>query len=195
MKHDRWYFLAILATTFISATASAQDNEIGIDPAIKRYVNDFTGTKYVAQNDITQTVQQFQNVQSPQPKDQGPWLTGNTIHEYLGLTTLGVALATALTAPGDQGNKTPNVNGTHAQLGRATRALALATVVTGLIFHWDDLHLFDDGLKDPDTQHWLLAGAGALILANAVSKAPNRSHSGQAEAGALAMLVGVKLVW
>ncbi len=165
------------------------------DPLIQRYVNDLTGAKYVALNDPTQAAQPLSVIQNPQTNFKEPWFTGNKIHEYLGVTTLATALATALTAPSDKGNATPNVNGTHAQLGRATRALALATVVTGLIFHWDDMHLFEDGLKDPDTEHWLIAGAGALILANAVSKAPNRSHAGQAEAGALAMLVGVKLVW
>ena len=35
----------------------------------------------------------------------------------------------------------------------ATGAMAVAAVVTGVMFHWDDMHLFEDGLKDPDTQH------------------------------------------
>jgi len=132
------------------------------------------------------------------------WLTLNKTHEYLGVATLIAAGLTMLTAPSgcesegganNCANYQPPTNGTHAKLGRATRALALTAVATGIAAHWDDMHPFEDGLKDPDTQHWLLAGAGALILANAVSKAPAKSHSGQAELGAAAMLVAVKLVW
>jgi hypothetical protein len=126
-----------------------------------------------------------------------PWFTADKLHEYLGLGTIVLAAATAATAPEgcETANCTPQTNGTHAKLGRATRAMALSAVATGLLFHWDDMHLFEDGLKDPDTQHWLLAGSGALLLANAVSRAPAHSHSGEAELGALMMLVAIKITW
>jgi len=128
------------------------------------------------------------------------WLTRNKVHEYLGLGTIVSALATALTAPDGEckancTNQQAQTSGTHQSLGRATRTLALSTVASGLISHWDDMHLLDDGLRDPDTQHWLLGGAGALILANAVGKAPAQGHSGQAELGAAMMIVAVKLAW
>lgn len=123
----------------------------------------------------------------------------NKVHEHLGIATIIAAGLTALTAPegceANCQNYQPDTNGTHAKLGRATRALALSAVVTGVAAHWDDIHLFSDGLMDPDTQHWIIAGAGALLLANAVSKAPGHGHSGQAELGAAMMLVGIKLVW
>ena len=127
------------------------------------------------------------------------WLTGADVHEYLGLGTLGAALATSLTAPescrSNCSGQSPPKTGTHQTLGRITGALALATVATGLLFHWDDMHLFADGLSDPDTQHWLLAGAGALLLADAVRRAPAKEHSAQAEAGAAMMLIAVKIAW
>ncbi len=128
-----------------------------------------------------------------------PLFSTDKLHEYLGLGTIILAAATAITAPeGCEGNCTnnqPMTSGTHQNLGRATRAMALSALATGLLFHWDDMHLFEDGIKDPDTQHWLLAGGGALLLANAVSKAPASSHSTQAELGALMMLVGIKITW
>lgn len=127
-----------------------------------------------------------------------PWISGFKVHEYLGLATIGSAIATSLTAPSSchtNCSSQPPTSGTHQTLGRTTGVLALATVATGLLFHWDDMHLFEDGLSDPDTQHWLLGGAGALILADAVSRAPAKSHAGQAELGAGMMLIAVKLAW
>jgi hypothetical protein len=145
------------------------------------------------------------NVASAAPPRQAefrePLLSLNKTHEYLGIATIISAGLTMLTAPDNECEQgctaaaTPQTSGTHQSLGRATRTLALAAVVTGIAAHWDDMHLFDDGLKDPDTQHWLLAGSGALLLADAVRRAPARSHSGEAELGAAAMLVAIKLVW
>jgi hypothetical protein len=128
-----------------------------------------------------------------------PWISGAKVHEYLGLATLASTIATSLTAPdschSNCSNQPAPTTGTHQTLGRTTGALALATVVTGLLFHWQDMHLLEDGLSDPDTQHWLLGGAGALIMADAIAKAPAKSHAAQAEAGAGMMLIAVKLAW
>jgi hypothetical protein len=139
---------------------------------------------------------------APPPKAaevRDSWFSGGKIHQYLGLGTIVLAAATMATAPGscktNCANQPPPTSGTHQSLGRATGAMALAAVATGLIFHWDDMHLFEDGLKDPDTQHWLLGGAGALVLANAVGRAPARSHAREAELGAAMMLIAVKLTW
>jgi hypothetical protein len=137
---------------------------------------------------------------NPNADFREPWISGSKVHEYLGLATLGAALATSLTAPSSCHsnsncvNGLPPTTGTHQTLGRTTGVLALATVATGLLFHWDDMH-FDDGLKDPDTQHWLLASTGALLLADAVNRAPAKSHAAQAEAGAGLMLIAVKISW
>ena len=156
----------------------------------------------LASNELSSSSNAMTNVASakPNPTFQESWLSAGKVHEYLGLGTLLSVIATSLTAPDGNcnsncANQQNQTTGTHQSLGRATRVLALSTVATGLMFHWDDMHLIDDGLKDPDTQHWLLGGTGALILANAVSKAPARSHSGQAELGAAMMLVAVKLTW
>jgi len=130
---------------------------------------------------------------------KAPWLTTSKTHRYLGIATLVSSMATALTAPNscetNCSNKPAPTHGVHQTLGRTTGALALATVATGLMFHWKDMHLFEGGLTDPDNQHWLLAASGALIMADAISKAPAKNHAAQAEAGAVIMLIGVKLVW
>ena len=127
-------------------------------------------------------------------------ITGKKIHEYLGLGTLAFAGLTTLTAPGDTCTTCARpVNGTHAEFAKTTALLAIATVMSGLIIHWDDFNL-EDGWKDPDNQHIVLGVSGAALLAYAVNKSMNVSegsvsHAGIAELGALAMLVAVKLTW
>ena len=146
---------------------------------------------------------------TPSPEFHSPWLTGRKAHQYLGLGTIALAGLTALAAPDGEGceQNCPPVTQqqprqtsgtTHTRLARATGAMAIATVVTGLIYHWDDFHL-GDGFADPDNQHVALAGTGALLMLYAIDKSAHSavptSHAGIAELGALAMVVAVKLTW
>jgi hypothetical protein len=133
--------------------------------------------------------------------------TLNKTHKFLGLSTIAMALATAMTAPGEgceQNCPPPSAapprdrTGTHAKLARATVALASAAILTGVLAHWDDLH-FDNGITDPDNLHALLGVTGAVLMAKAVNKSAGSTvpvaHSGQAELGAALMAVGIKMVW
>jgi hypothetical protein len=186
-------FAAILCLAMASGMAFADDDSSKpMPPTSTPYTQQVR--KMVASDDALPN-----KANNPNANFKEPWLTGADVHEYLGLATLGSALATALTAPGtchsNCANQSPPTTGTHQTLGRTTGVLALAAVATGLFFHWDDMHLLADGLKDPDTQHWLLGGAGALLLADAVTRAPAKSHAAQAEAGAALMLVAVKITW
>ncbi|MGA8863901.1 MAG: hypothetical protein WBM09_02550 [Gallionella sp.] len=132
---------------------------------------------------------------TPAAEFKPPLMSGRKAHEYLGLGTLALFGLTAITAPDDERNNTqPQNSGTHHSLGRATAAMAAATVVTGLLFHWDDFH-FEDGFADPDNLHVMLAGAGALAMLYAVSVAPAHNHSSAGIAGGAAMIVAVKLTW
>jgi hypothetical protein len=190
-------FLAVLAGTVHAGGAA-------LDTAMSASAGSISGDLHsymLAANDTVATPDQVNATAGTTPvatrEVKDPWFTANKVHEYLGLGTILLAAATAATAPDgcETAGCTPQTNGTHAKLGRATRAMALSAVATGIAFHWDDIHLFEDGLKDPDTQHWLLAGTGALLLANAVSRAPAHSHSTQAELGALMMLAAIKITW
>jgi hypothetical protein len=133
--------------------------------------------------------------------------SGSNAHKYLGLGTVILAGLTAVTAPGEgcENNCPPvsqqpprETNGTHAKLGKAAAAMAMATVATGLISHWDDFH-FEDGFTDPDNMHAMLGTAGALLMTYAVVKSAHSSvkvsHAGEAELGALAMVFAIKLTW
>lgn len=137
-----------------------------------------------------------------------PMFTGRKAHQYLGLGTIVLAGLTAMTAPGEgcETNCPPisqqpprQTSGTnHTRLARATAAMAAATVMTGLLYHWDDVH-FEDGFTDPDNLHAMLGTAGALLMLYAVNKSANStvptSHAGTAELGAVAMVVAIKLTW
>lgn len=140
---------------------------------------------------------------APASNFEPPLLTGSNAHMVLGLATIVAAGLTAMTAPdGCEHNcstSTPrDVNGTHAQLGKASVALAAATVVTGLLAHWNDFSL-EDGWTDPDNLHVLLGVTGAALMAYAVDKSAKSSvpvsHAGVAELGALGMVVAIKLTW
>jgi hypothetical protein len=133
--------------------------------------------------------------------------TLNKTHKFLGISTIAAAVLTAMSAPGEscEQNCPPpsqqpprDRTGTHAKLARATVALAAATIATGIMAHWDDIHL-DNGITDPDNLHALLGITGAVLMAKAVNKSAASTvptaHAAQAELGAALMAIGIKIVW
>lgn len=132
-----------------------------------------------------------------------PLFSGGKIHQYLGIATVTTAAATFLTHK-DACRETACANlprdthSLHAQLGKATAALALATVASGLLAHWDDFSL-EDGWKDPDNLHVLLGVSGAALMAYAINKSARSTvavnHAGLAELGAASMVFAIKLTW
>lgn len=135
-------------------------------------------------------------------KFEPPMFSKSNAHKYLGLGTVAMVVATALAPkpeeiegrPATQAELDAQKSSTHAKLGRAAATLAAATVVTGLLAHWDDFHL-EDGWADPDNLHVMLGSAGALAMLYAVSKAPEGGHAGAGIAGGAAMAVAIKLTW
>ena len=114
------------------------------------------------------------------------WFTGNKTHKYLALASL-ACLGVTIIAPKKEG-------GIHEHFAVASAALAGAAVGTGFVYHWDDFD-FDEGLKDPDNLHVLLAGLGTLGIMYAASIGPDSPHQGVGMLGGMAMGVGVKLTW
>jgi hypothetical protein len=194
-------FLALFAVT-----ARAVDSTLNLALPAGKYYNESAKSFLLAENEAAASKSEKTIVAAkPAAEFEPKLLTGKKLHQYLGLGTLALAGMTTLTAPGDgceaqncAQNSRP-VNGTHAEFAKATAVMAIATVVSGLIIHWDDFN-FEDGWKDPDNQHVVLGVSGAALLAFAVNKSMNVSsgqvsHAGMAELGALAMLVAVKLTW
>ena len=135
---------------------------------------------------------------SQQAEFEPPMFSGSNAHKFLGLGTLALVAATALTAPEEEEGATVSTQsrtqGTHQSLGRLTAAMAAAAVTTGLLAHWDDFHL-EDGLTDPDNLHVILGTLGAMLMLNTVSKAPGNGHPATGIAGGVAMGAAIKLTW
>jgi hypothetical protein len=194
-------FAAALCFAALTGTASAAENTLDLTLPSGKYFNDDAKSFLLAENDATESKTKNTIVAvTPAAEFEPRLITGKKVHEYLGLGTLILAGLTTLAAPGDTcATCARPVNGIHAELAKSTAFMALATVASGLIIHWDDFNL-EDGWKDPDNQHIVLGVSGAALLAYAVNKSMNVSqgpvsHAGIAELGALGMLVAVKLTW
>lgn len=115
-----------------------------------------------------------------------PSFSPEKFHQYLGLTTLGL-VALAAISPKEE-------DSAHEYFATAAAVTAGATVANGLIFHWEDFH-FEDGFTDPDNMHMMLGTLGAVLMAAAVSQAPEGGHAGLGIGGGIAMATAVKITW
>lgn len=112
--------------------------------------------------------------------------TSNKIHQYLGIGAIAAGLLSAL-APKENG-------GLHENAARASTLLAIGSVGTGFIYHWEDIGT-EGGISDPDNMHTLLTGLGALGIALSTATAPGSGHATTGMLGLTAMLIGVKYTW
>lgn len=205
MKGMKFISAAMLGFAALTGTSHAQETTFDLPLTSSAYVKDFESFKLAAANDADVLVKKS-NSAAPELKKsefEPAMFTKSNAHKYLGLGTIVLAGLTAMTAPeGCEHNCTANTpretNGTHAKLAKATVAMAVATIATGLIGHWDDFHL-EDGFTDPDNLHALLGVTGAALMAYAVNKSMHSttqvSHAGIAEMGALGMVAAIKIEW
>ena len=112
--------------------------------------------------------------------------TANTVHKWLGIGSVVAALVTAV-SPKEE-------DGTHENAAKASAAMALGAVATGLVYHIEDVSM-DGGFKDPDNLHALWAGLGAVGIAMAASTGPDSPHATYGSLGAIGMIIGVKYTW
>ena len=193
-------FLILLGMTALTLNVYAQESLVDLAYPSSAYIIDMPADMLVANDMPSGSLAKQAQLPPQKTVIKDPWISKAKVHQYLGVSTLVSAFLTALTHPQNgcehycSADYTPPTNGPHANLGRTTRALAIATVASGLIAHWDDFAL-EDGWSDPDNLHVLWAATGALLLVNAVGKAPNHDHGAQAELGALAMAIGVRYNW
>ena len=124
------------------------------------------------------------------------WLTANKVHKYLGIGSIAAAGLTVLASGeangGEGGGKVDG--GIHEELANLAAGLGGAAILTGLLFHWDDITLAN-GFSDPDNLHMLLTTLGTLGYVKAIDVAPGDGHSGYGMFGAASMVLGIKMVW
>ncbi|MBI3771832.1 MAG: hypothetical protein HY272_03930 [Gammaproteobacteria bacterium] len=126
------------------------------------------------------------NTAVTKPKFKEHLVTASKIHKYLGIGSLGLAGLTLL-APKEE-------DGAHEYLAKGAAALGVGAVITGLVFHWDDIEL-NQGFDNPDNLHALLTTLGTLGFLGAVSEAPASGHAGLGAGGAISMAIGIKMTW
>lgn len=191
---------AIIFLAAWASSASAADNALDLTLPASKYYRQDANSFLLAQNDANVINAKSEAAAvAPASQFEPKLFSGSKIHQYLGVGTAVLAGMTFMTHIHPVGDVPRDVNGTHAELGKAAAAMALATVVSGLIVHWNDFSL-EDGWKDPDNQHVFLGITGAALMAYAVNKSMNTStgqvnHAGLAELGALSMVVAIKLTW
>ncbi len=196
--------IAALCLAAFSGTAAAQDQAIALPGLSYEYVKDKESFRLAANDTGILKKKPGNPAAEAQAEYESPLFTGDKMHQYLGIATVAAAAGTFLTHfhPCEAQNCGPQpprkTNGLHANLGRATALLALATVASGVAWHWDDFHA-EDGIKDPDNQHVILGVAGAVLMTYAIARSARAtvptSHAVAAELGALTMATAIKLTW
>lgn len=189
-------YLVLILSLMLNSVAQAQEFNADFDKPIVA-ANPLTGVQLADASGKMAAESTSTNVQTGEKSDQykSRWLTANKVHKYLGIGSIGAAGLTLLTidSADDEGGNNKD-GGIHETFARTATALGQAAVLTGLIFHWDDIKL-SNGISDPDNLHLLLTTLGTLGYTKAVDQAPDESHSGYGSFGAASMLLGIKMVW
>ena len=194
------------AAALLSSIGMAQAQEAAFDVASPASMYVQASQPFMLAANETSVVMKKEKSATVAPASdyEPPLLTGGNAHMVMGLGTIALAGLSVVTASeGCEHCTTPEERdrtGTQAKLAKATAVMAVATVVSGLVSHWDDFK-FEDGISDPDNLHALLGVTGAAMMAYAVNKSASTggtspvSHAALAELGAVAMVVAIKLTW
>ena len=185
------YYLLILTLLFgapvwAGETSPKSTGQIDYNALYGDWIQLASADDMVAQADNESSGMADTEEADDEPLFEERWFTANKVHKYLGIGSIAAAGLTLL-APKEE-------NGAHEFLGRTAAGLGVAAVATGLAFHWDDIKL-SEGFRNPDNTHALLTTLGTLGFLAAVSEAPDKGHAGPGAAGALSMLLGIKMTW
>ena len=125
------------------------------------------------------------------PYEEESWWTSSKLHQYLGIGAVATGLMTGLVTPDkEEGSRYE----THKTLAYTSVALATGAIVTGFMYHWDDINL-EYGSDDPDNIHFILGTGGALLMLGAIATQPGGEHPGLGMAGVAAMALSIKVTW
>lgn len=150
MKCKLRYMNIVVSACLAVLSEMSYANDVTRDVAIPSLASPYTdGSKsyMLALNDIGAAKEPAGSISTrPRAEFEPPMFSRSNAHKYLGLSTLALVVATAL-APKPEGDAHTQAqldeqkSSTHAKLGRAAATLAAATVMSGLLAHWGDIHV------------------------------------------------------
>jgi len=180
-----------LAATLPLFAASAVANELDLNLSPILSVDD---SILLAQADAEASTALY--AADPRVSQEKSLLSGKRIHQYLGFGSLLFAGLAAVTATDSEGGAqvSSSKKNLHRAMGLTAAALGGAAIANGFYVHQDDFNL-DNGWLDPDNMHVLLAIAGTLGYAIAVSTKGKGIHAGAGAGGAALMGLGIVLEW
>ena len=138
-----------------------------------------------------------------QPRRKREKVNGDSVHKWLGISTLALGVATAVSAPPCPAVPTdnqPRQDGEsrcgaddyelHQTLAVATTTLAVATVTIGLIHYWGNGFDRSKGVFYRKNIHAVLGIVGTVLFISSITSAPDLDHVGPGVAGGALMGVG-----
>lgn len=173
---------AVTAIVLVCSTASQAETQGLLTGPWADAATGFGQSFRIAQSDGP--VNAYSQKEKKEIDQELPWYSKNRMHKYLGLGSMGLALAT-LAAPKEE-------DGAHEKLATAAAVLGGAAVANGIYAHWDDMEFTWD---DPDTRHALLGALGTLGYILAVAKGGEGGHAAMGGLGAIAMGYAIKISW
>ena len=128
---------------------------------------------------------------TPPPKFEPSPFTWNKWHEYFGIGAVVAGMVAGATS--DDGGDVHKIAGITGAL------LADASVISGLLIHFDDINL-DFGAKDPDNIHIALGLGGAALYNIAAFTGLNGDvedsiHAPAGVLGTLMMMTSIYITW
>ncbi len=162
--------------------------------------DDYTAQKFDESNPILFTVSQgleseFTDLQL-EAEQLGPRkkTKGDAIHKWLGISTLVFVAATVIVHPeGD--DVTPEDYETHEQFANIATFLAVTTVASGLINYWGSEINLSKGVFYRKNVHAYLGIAGTLLMALAISEAPEAEHIKPGQVGGIMLAASYGLTF
>jgi hypothetical protein len=193
----RYYLLSCLLFVPGFAAVAQDESPLSMNQNMIATASPLTGLKLASAADVMTSVTTTDSTMATLvPASKTRWFTANKLHKYLGIGSIAAAGLTVLASGeaegGEGGGKVDG--GVHEDLANLAAGLGGAAILTGLLFHWDDITLAN-GFSDPDNLHMILTTLGTLGYAKAIDAAPGEGHSGYGMFGAASMLLGIKMVW
>jgi hypothetical protein len=180
-----WTLILLMSTTIAMAEEPSQ-----LPEPWRYYIQDNDDDSWLmlamAEDDQNKAISKMPEREEEMIPYRPRTFTGNKIHKYLGIGSMVAALLSAI-SPKEH-------DGAHEYLADAAAGLGVGAVLTGVVFHGEEIEL-KNGFSDLDNLHALLTTVGTLGYILAVDEGGESGHAGLGAGGAISMLIGIKMTW